>query len=178
MSGYPAMNPAVALKGMLEGRFARRPEMGPRQEPGRPTILVATLDVEIRNGLTQLLPQFPVNTVWVKSVEDARSVLASSQVAACFCDIWLQGGTCRELIRYIRRISVDLPVIIVSAPNCPTEYRDGLAALNLEGLYFLDHPYRLTGLEFFIELANVAHWRQTQQRSTIYTPEMRHVHAH
>jgi DNA-binding NtrC family response regulator len=172
------MNPAVALEGALKGRLVRRPEMGPKQEPGWPTVLVATLDVEIRNGLTQLLPQFPVNTVWVKSVEDARSVLASSQVAACFCDIWLQGGTCRELIRYIRRISADTPVIIVSAPNCPTEYRDGLAVLNLEGLYFLNHPYGLSDLEFLIELANAAHWRQTQQRSTIYTEEIRHVHAH
>ena len=172
------MSPAVALKGMLKGRFARRPEMRLGQNPGWPTVLVATLDVEVRNGLAQLLPVFPINTVWVKSVEDARSVLASSQITACFCDIWLQGGTCRELIWHVRRISAGLPVIIVSAPNCPNEYRDRLAALNLEDLYFLDHPYRLSDLEHFIDLASATQGRRLQQRSTIYAPEMPHAHVH
>jgi DNA-binding NtrC family response regulator len=147
------MNPAVALKGILEGRFVRKPDMGTELVPGRQTILIAGLDPEIRNGLSQSLAEFPINTLWVKSAEDARSVLASMEIAALFCEIWLEGGTCRELIWSVRRNEIDLPIIVVPPPNCPNEYRTWLAALNEKALYFLFHPYKSSDLDGFVQMA-------------------------
>ncbi len=171
------MNPAVALKGMVEGRFGKRLEIDRGQAPARPTILIATLDPEIRNGLSEILPQFPVNTVWVKSVEDARSVLATTQIVAVFCEIWLHGGTCRELIWSVRRKAVDLPIIIVSPPNCPVGYRDRLKAMNMKALYFLSHPYRSSDLERFIELAFAKDSGSENHYLTTKTPVLRQRQA-
>jgi DNA-binding NtrC family response regulator len=171
------MNPAVALKGIVEGRFGKRLEINRGQLLERPTILIATLDPEIRNGLSEILPEFAVNTVWVKSVEDARSVLATSQIAAVFCEIWLHGGTCRELIWSVRRKSVDLPIIIVSPPNCPVGYRDNLEAMNMKALYFLTHPYRSSDLERFIELAIARDTEPDSHYLAMRTPVLRQRQA-
>lgn len=161
----------------MEGRFGKRPDIERGQVAERPTILIATLDPEIRNGLSEVIPQFPVNTVWVKSVEDARSVLATTQIAAVFCEIWLHGGTCRELIWFVRRRAVDLPIIIVSPPNCPVGYRDSLKAMNMKALYFLAHPYRAHELERFIELAIDNDSGSGSHYLSIRTPVLRQRHA-
>jgi DNA-binding NtrC family response regulator len=151
------MNPAVALRGMVGGRFERTPEMGPGRVPGRPTVLIASLDGDIRTGLSQTLPRFPINTVWAKSVDEARNVLATMNIAACFCEIWLQGGTCRELIWLVRRKSADMPVIIVSSSNSSNEYCEWLAAMKMKALYFLTYPNRQSDIERFIQLAMASH---------------------
>jgi len=147
------MNPAGASKEILEDAFVKSDGISCSQQPWRPTILIATLDPEIRNGLSEILPHFSLNTVWVKSAADARSVLASTQIAAVFCEIWLQGGTCRELIWYMRRKAADLPIVIVPPPNCPKEYREWLAALNTNALYFLPYPYRESDLKRLVRMA-------------------------
>jgi DNA-binding NtrC family response regulator len=147
------MNPAVALKGMLEGRFARKPDLGTGLVPGRQTILIAGLDPEIRNGLSEFLSQFPVNTLWVKSAEDARSALTSMHIGALFCEIWLEGGTCRELVWFVRRNEIDVPIIVVPPPNCPNEYGTWLASLNEKALYFLFYPYKSSDLDRIVHLA-------------------------
>jgi DNA-binding NtrC family response regulator len=167
------MNPAIASDGMLEGRFVRRPETGVNRVPGRPPILIASLDTEIRSGLAQVLPQFPINTVWVKNVEDARCVLNNMQVAACFCEIWLQGGTCRELIWHVRRKSDELPIIIVSDSASSNEYCEWLAAMKMKALHFLTHPYKASDLEKFVQLAISTHSRRARWQSSFPNPNSR-----
>jgi hypothetical protein len=44
-------------------------------------------------------------------------------------------------------------VIIVSAPTCPHEYRDYLAAMNIGAHDFLCHPYRKCDLERMLRLS-------------------------
>ncbi len=171
------MNPVAAPNGIVDGTIGRRLDVVRSQELGRPSILIATLDPETRNGLTQIVPQFPVNTVWVKSVEDARSVIATTQVGAVFCEIWLHGGTCRELIWFIRRKSLDLPIIVVSPPNCPVGYRDCLAAMNMKSLYFLSHPYRSSDLERFMELAIEGGSKSGSQCFAVHDSVSRRRHA-
>ena len=111
------------------------------------SILIATIDPDIRSGLTDIFQTFSLNMIWSKGVEAAKSVLARERIAACLCGFWLQDGTYRELVRYIRRQRVDIPVIIVSPPACPNEYRDYLSAINIGALDFLSHPYRKSDLE-------------------------------
>jgi DNA-binding NtrC family response regulator len=91
--------------------------------------------------------------MWVKGVEAAKSMLRKERVVACLCGFWLQDGTYRELVRYIRREKMELPVILVSEPDCPREYRDYLAAINIGTLDFLCHPYRKSDLEGMLGVA-------------------------
>ena len=117
------------------------------------TVLVATSDPAIRSGLSDLFSGFPVNAIWSAGVEAAKSKLAKERIAACFCGFWLQDGTYRELVRHIRRERAEIPVIIVSAPACPDEYRDYLAAMNIGALDFLCHPYRKSELERMLSMS-------------------------
>jgi len=146
------MNSAVALKAKSEitpKKVSAIVDQGSR----KPTILIATVAPEICDDLKELLQTFSFNTMWVKGVEAAKSMLQKERVVACLCGFWLQDGTYRELVRYIRREKMELPVILVSEPDCPREYRDYLAAINIGALDFLCHPYRKSDLEGMLGLA-------------------------
>jgi DNA-binding NtrC family response regulator len=168
------MNPAVALKERVEGILRTRTDLHAEHSPGRPTVLVATIDPEIRSGLADLLEAFPLNTIWLKGVEAAKSMLSKERVAVCLCGFWLQDGTYRELVRHVRREHAEIPVIIVSAPACPNEYRDYLAAMKIGALDFLCHPYRKSDLERMLQLAMGAHERSLHQQASMIGPD---VHA-
>jgi len=118
-----------------------------------PTVLVATIDPDIRGGLAELFSGFSLNAIFLNTVEAAKEMLAKKKIAACLCGFWLQDGTYRELVRFIRRERLQAPLIIVSAPSCPDNYRDYLAAANLGTLDFLSHPYRRSELEKMLQLA-------------------------
>jgi DNA-binding NtrC family response regulator len=166
------MNPAVGLKESVEGILGKRSDMNVEDASGRPTVLIVTIDPEIRSGLTELFQAFPLNTIWLKGVEAAKSVLAKERIAACLLGFWLQDGTYRELVRHIRRERVEIPVIIVSAPACPHEYRDYLAAMNIGALDFLYHPYRKSDLERMLRLAMGAHTRSMRQQASMIGPDL------
>jgi len=162
------MNPSVAIKEKVEGIFKKRTEIDIEQAPGRSTILVATINPEISSGLKELFQAFSLNTIWVKGVEASKIVLAKKRIAACLCGFWLQDGTYRELVRHIRRENMEIPVIIVSEPNCPPEYRDYLAAMNIGALDFLCHPYRKSDLEEMLRLAiGGAHTRSVREQASV-----------
>lgn len=120
--------------------------------PPRRTVLVATIDPAIRSGLAELFQAFHFNTIWLQGVEAAKSKLAKGRIDACLCGLWLQDGTYRELVRHIRRERVDIPVVIVSGPACPEEYRDYLAATKIGALDFLCYPYRKTDLQRMLSI--------------------------
>lgn len=141
------MSPAAALKERAAGSYKRRAITAIQHTPGRPTVLIATIDPEIQEALTQLLECSSINAIWVGSVEDVKTVIARENVAACLCGFWLQDGTYREVIRHLRRERMDIPAIIVSSPTCPQEFRDYLAAMNLESLHFLCYPYERADFE-------------------------------
>jgi len=145
------MNSAAVLKTKAEiasKRVSTIVDQGSR----KPTILIATVAPEICNDLKELLQTFSFNTMWVKGVEAAKSMLRKERVVACLCGFWLQDGTYRELVRHIRRENIEIPLILVSEPDCPREYRDYLAAINIGALDFLCHPYRKSDLEGMLGL--------------------------
>jgi DNA-binding NtrC family response regulator len=120
-------------------------------------VLIATIDTEIRQALADLLEIASINAIWVGSVEDVKTLVARERIAACLCGFWLQDGTYREVIRHLRRERIDIPAIIVSAPACPQEYRDYLAAMNLGALDFLSYPYQKPDFERMLESAIAGH---------------------
>ena len=156
------MNPAVLMRERIERNLAGKSARNIRRALGNPsavrnsTILIATNDPEIHDGLASLLGSFPVNSVWVGSVEDVKTLIARERITACLCGFWLRDGTYREVIRHISRERPDIPTIIVSAPGCPHEYREFIAAMNIRALDFLCHPYRKSILEGMLETAIAA----------------------
>ena len=148
------MNPAAAFKEKVGTVF--------QESARRPKILAATVDPEIRHGLTEALQEFSVDVIWLKSLEAARSILSREKIAACFCGFWLQDGTYRQLISQVRRMRVDTPVIIVSGPSCPDE-----SAMNLGSIDFLAYPYGRNDLQRIFSIAEEIGKQSAAQESRI-----------
>jgi hypothetical protein len=168
------MNSAVVLKAKAEEAPKKPKKMSDTVEHGAgiPTILIATVAPEICGDLKGLLQTFSFNTIWSKGVEGAKSVLAKERIVACLCGFWLQDGTYRELVRHIRRENMEIPVILVSEPDCPHEYRDYLAAMNIGALDFLCHPYRKSDLEGMLRLAMGERKRALRQQAPLVGPDL------
>jgi len=102
----------------------------------------------------ELFQGYRVNTLWASGIEKVRSTLSEHQdVLACFCGFWLVDGTYREVVRLLKQHRAEIPMIIVCSPECPQEYRDYLAALNIRAFDFICHPYRQIDLERILESA-------------------------
>jgi DNA-binding NtrC family response regulator len=166
------MTRAAQLTDGVESSLGPSSEIDVEQVSSRPIVLVATIDPEIRSGLTELFQGFSFNTIWSKGVEGAKSTLYKERIAACLCGFWLQDGTYRELVRHIRRKRMEIPVIIVSTPACPHEYRDYLAALNIGAIDFLCHPYRKSDLERMLWLATEEKGRSRKRQASMTGPDM------
>jgi DNA-binding NtrC family response regulator len=160
------MNPAVALRERVERYFTWKSVTSTKQTPGRPTVLIATIDTEIQGALADLMAVTSLNAIWVGSVEDVKTLVARERIAACLCGFWLQDGTYREVIRHLRRERLDIPAIIISAPACPQEFRDNLAAMNLGALDFLSYPYQKSDFERMLNSAIAGHTRSTRQQDS------------
>jgi DNA-binding NtrC family response regulator len=132
------------------------------QASGRPSILVATTDPEIRDTMNNLLQSYTINTLWASGLEEMRAALAHEEMIACFCGFWLIDGTYRDVVSHLRRQRNEIPVIIVCAPACPQEYRDYLAALNVRAFDFICHPYRRIDLERILNSAMNLHKEPSQ----------------
>jgi DNA-binding NtrC family response regulator len=140
-----------------------------------PTILVATVDAEIKESMRGLLDLYPLKTVWAKSVDEVRAALAKETVSACFCGFWLIDGTYRDVVRHLKKQPIEIPAVIVCAPACPNEYRDYLAALNIRAFDFICHPYRKTDMERILQAAfsarNALHRFQTFPSDAVLAPD-------
>ena len=138
----------------------------------RATILLATVDPDVRVSMSALLDSYNIKAVSVTGLEDLRIALARETVSACFCGFWLVDGTYRDVVRQLRRQPVEIPVIVVCAPGCSQEYRDSLAALNIRAFDYICYPYRKADLERILHSAvSMQHpgMRSTDARSKTLT---------
>lgn len=141
LSGDPQIRP----------RSEAQSQFGIGQVPGRPTILLGTIDPQIRQKMGELLQGYAINTLWATGIEEVRCALAQEDVMACFCGFWLVDGTYRDVVRHLKHQRADVPMIIICAPECPQEYRDYLAALNIRAFDFICYPYRRIDLERILD---------------------------
>ncbi len=167
------MNRTAVLGVRAEGSIPRKSLTSVRRTSGRPTVLIATIDLEIREALANLFQGASLNAIWVKSVRDVQTAVAREGIAACLCGFWLQDGTYREVVRNLRRERLEIPTIILSAPACPQEFRDYLAAMNLEDLNFLSYPYQLSALERMLGFAIASPSRSIGEMGSEQTNELR-----
>lgn len=135
--------------------FRSRPESqfsaSPAAIPGRASIVLATTDPLILDGMGELLRGYRVNTIWARGIHELQASLAEQDVLACFCGFSLVDGTYRDVARLLKQRRADVPMIVVCSPECPQEYRDYLAALNIRAFDFICHPYRNMDLERILE---------------------------
>ncbi|HEX3766793.1 MAG TPA: hypothetical protein VHT72_00375 [Puia sp.] len=117
------------------------------------SLLIATIDPDIRAALSDLLEGAGIKGIWASSVKEVKALIAKNSVSACLCGFWLQDGTYREIIQHLRRERMDIPTVIVSAPTCPQEFRDYLAAMNLGALDVLSYPYEQSDFERMLDFA-------------------------
>jgi DNA-binding NtrC family response regulator len=139
--GAPAIRP----------RHDRQYTPSPTAIPGRSSIVLATIDAQILDGMGELLRGYRVNTIWARGTEEVRAALAENDVLACFCGFWLVDGTYRDVVRLLKHRHAEVPMVIVCSPECPQEYRDYLAALNIRAFDFICHPYRNADLERILD---------------------------
>jgi DNA-binding NtrC family response regulator len=147
------MNPVLVLNERIENNSIHKAAQASAKALDSQTILIATIDPDIRTALSELLDGAGINGIWVSSVKDVKALIARQRISACFCGFWLQDGTYREVIQHLRRERMDIPAIIVSAPTCPQEFRDYLAAMNLGALDVLSYPYEQSDFERMLEFA-------------------------
>jgi DNA-binding NtrC family response regulator len=126
------------------------------------TVLMATVDSAISESMRELLGMFPLKTIWVTAVAEVKAVLAKENVAACFCGFWLVDGTYRDVVRHLKHRPVEIPAVIVCAPECPHEYREYLEALKIRAFDFICHPYRKSDLDRILRAAT-SNFRQSAQ---------------
>jgi hypothetical protein len=55
------------------------------------------------------------------------------------------------VVRLLKHRHAEVPMVIVCSPECPQEYRDYLAALNIRAFDFICHPYRNMDLERILD---------------------------
>ncbi len=129
------------------------------------TVLVASVDPDIRSSLSALLGANSAKTAWANSVEGVRSALLKENVSACFCGFWLLDGTYRDVIRLLKSRPIEIPAIIACAPGCPDEYQDYLAALNIRAFDFISFPYSAAHLERVLRAALWTHSLSERKQS-------------
>jgi len=127
-----------------------------------PTVLVASVDPQISDGLAELFEPYSLNAVWVKGLADAKTWLATGKIAACLCSFLLEDGSFRDLVKQAKHQSSEIPVILVSTPDCANEYREYLAAMNTGAFDFLCHPYRRLELDRILRSAITTHARASR----------------
>jgi CheY-like chemotaxis protein len=147
------MNPVLVLNERTETNPAHKATQSSASSLDSETLLIATIDQDIRAALAELLESAGVKGLWVSSVKEVKALIARQPISACLCGFWLQDGTYREIIRHLRKERMDIPAIIVSTPTCPQEFRDYLAAMNLGALDVLSYPYEQSDFERMLEVA-------------------------
>jgi DNA-binding NtrC family response regulator len=130
-----------------------RANLGVMRVSGRPGVVLATTDTEIRRSVGELLQGYAINTIAASGMGEVTSALTQEDVIACFCGFWLVDGTYRDVVRHLKHQRAEVPVVIICAPTCPQEYRDYLAALKIRAFDFICHPYRRTDLERILNSA-------------------------
>jgi hypothetical protein len=133
-----------------------------KQALGPCTLLVATIDSEMRNSLIELLETYVVNTIWAKSIEEIKSSFIKDKITACFCGFWLVDGTYRDIVRYVKRQHPEMPLVVLCPPTCSQEHQEALAALNIRAFDVIRYPYQRQDVERVLHTALSSHPGQAQ----------------
>ena len=91
-------------------------------------ILIVEDDIELNRGLCSAFKSDGRTVVSVSSINDAREQLSVSRPSLVLLDINLPDGTGTGLLKEIRAVSPDLPVILLTANDTDADVVSGLEA--------------------------------------------------
>lgn len=156
------MNTLASVSNQVETVLGRNPiEAGENEAPA---VLIATADADMRDSLAEILEGHRTNVEWVRGAEAAKRLFDRDKIAACLCGFSLEDGSYRDVVKHAKRQSAEVPVIIVSTPDCPNEYREYLAAMNTGAFDFLCYPYRKGEVERILGSALIPFHRMNLSR--------------
>jgi len=140
---------AVASATYVEGDSRRR------SEPAlQPRVLIADDDPLLRKMLSRLLRRASFDVVEADSGRAALAELAAKRVDVILSDIHMPDGDGIELLRSIRRVDLDIPVILMSGkPDVAT----AATALELGAFRYLTKPLPTETVEKLVRQAARAH---------------------
>jgi CheY-like chemotaxis protein len=170
--GEMYMHPVLVLNERIENKATSKSGQAEHKSPDIKSVLIATVDHEIRAALTELLESANLEAIWVSSVKAAKTLLSNKKISACLCGFWLQDGTYREVVRHLRRERMDIPAVIVSAAACPREFRDYLAAMNLGSLEVMSYPFERSDFDRILEFAIPSSSASQVEASVIAMPQL------
>lgn len=124
--------------------------LGLRNE--RVSVLIVSADPAVRRALYEALSE-AWRPGYASGAESAKQIISSGGIVACLCGFDLEDGTCKEIVKHAKHQAAEVPVIIVSTPNCPNEYGEYLGAMNAGAFDFLCHPYQRRELDRMLGLA-------------------------
>jgi|GEM_PF-1313679 len=148
----------------LQTQSALAISQGRAPESESPLILVATADSSLRESLKEVPLGELARVEYVSGARQAIERLQTGCVAACLCGFRLEDGTFREVVKEAKRQEIEVPIIIVSTPHCPNEYREYLAAMNAGAFDFLCHPYQKREVHRILDLAFASRRRSLANR--------------
>jgi DNA-binding NtrC family response regulator len=125
-------------------------------ENSGPVALIATSDSRMQQILGEALEDCGVSVEFAAGFGGVRDVFAQTpgrNVAACLCGFALADGSYREVVKFSKRQTPEVPVIIVSTPAGSNEYDEYLSSMNAGAFDFLCYPYDRREVQRILRLA-------------------------
>ncbi len=159
-----------AIAGATSDVWPRR-----RSEPSlQSRVLIADDDPTLRRMLTRLLKRAAFDVVDVVSGREALVELGAKRFDVVLSDIHMPGGDGLELLRSVRRIDLDIPVILMSGKP---DVKTAAAALEFGAFRYLTKPLESETVEKIVRQAARAHALARVRREAVALGGSGHVGA-
>jgi DNA-binding NtrC family response regulator len=110
-------------------------------------ILVISSELGNQRALVDILHREYWDSICASTVNECQEVLARRNISLVFCDPQLPDGTYRDVLRMIRSLNIDLPLVVTSRLADWNEYFEVLQ----EGAFdLIASPYRHTDVIWVI----------------------------
>jgi DNA-binding NtrC family response regulator len=133
--------------------------------PPAPSVVIVSTDSDLRDDLADLLLGNSLTIVLMSGPEELRIVLETEMVVACLCGFQLSDGKFRDVVSLTKGQPVEVPVILVSAAESPSDRKDILDCLIAGAFDFISPPYRKTEVQRVVWSAVQAHSELARNKS-------------
>lgn len=115
--------------------------------------VIATQDAKIRKALSEILDRCGVGVEFAFGFAALAELFKVKGPAVCLCGFALEDGTYRDVVKFCKRRSPEVPVIIASTSDSANEYDEYLASMNAGAFDFLCYPYEKREVQRILRLA-------------------------
>ena len=119
-------------------------------------VLIASSDLENRQGLRDMFVTLGLDPMCSASVEETRETLASTPISIIFCERRLSDGGFREVLGLAKKASPPICVVVTTRMQTREEY---LEAIRLGAFEVIPFPCQPTDVDWVVIRA-MRHCRQ------------------